>query len=104
FFSSRRRHTSFSRDWSSDVCSSDLALCLAGLVAGACGGSLSANANAKASSDSGADADFDADANASGNAGWDTVDASQSEADTMEIGRASCREGGWRAERAAPAR
>src|SRR5690606_40948258 len=26
FFSSRRRHTRFSRDWSSDVCSSDLAL------------------------------------------------------------------------------
>src|SRR5690606_40836518 len=25
FFSSRRRHTRFSRDWSSDVCSSDLA-------------------------------------------------------------------------------
>src|SRR5690606_40800809 len=25
-FSSRRRHTSFSRDWSSDVCSSDLIL------------------------------------------------------------------------------
>src|SRR5690606_40258053 len=24
FYSSRRRHTSFSRDWSSDVCSSDL--------------------------------------------------------------------------------
>src|SRR5690606_40554146 len=24
FFSSRRRHTSISRDWSSDVCSSDL--------------------------------------------------------------------------------
>src|SRR5690606_40079927 len=24
FFSSRRRHTRFSRDWSSDVCSSDL--------------------------------------------------------------------------------
>src|SRR5436309_8858278 len=24
FFSSRRRHTCFSRDWSSDVCSSDL--------------------------------------------------------------------------------
>src|SRR5690606_39817202 len=32
YFSSRRRHTSFSRDWSSDVCSSDL-LCLAGFVA-----------------------------------------------------------------------
>src|SRR5690606_32408647 len=26
FFSSRRRHTSFSRDWSSDVCSSDLTI------------------------------------------------------------------------------
>src|SRR5256886_7067206 len=26
FFSSRRRHTSFDCDWSSDVCSSDLAL------------------------------------------------------------------------------
>src|SRR5690606_40843150 len=28
FFSSRRRHTIFSRDWSSDVCSSDLQLVL----------------------------------------------------------------------------
>src|SRR5690606_40319316 len=27
FFSSRRRHTRFSRDWSSDVCSSDLRIC-----------------------------------------------------------------------------
>src|SRR5690606_40909452 len=26
YFSSRRRHTRFSRDWSSDVCSSDLTL------------------------------------------------------------------------------
>src|SRR5690606_40901270 len=26
FFSSRRRHTRFSRDWSSDVCSSDLVM------------------------------------------------------------------------------
>src|SRR5690606_40989188 len=26
FFSCRRRHTCFSRDWSSDVCSSDLAV------------------------------------------------------------------------------
>src|SRR5690606_40954012 len=31
FFSSRRRHTRFSRDWSSDVCSSDL-LVFVGLV------------------------------------------------------------------------
>src|SRR5436309_3817915 len=29
FFSSRRRHTRFSRDWSSDVCSSDLEKALA---------------------------------------------------------------------------
>src|SRR5690606_41007818 len=28
FFSSRRRHTRFSRDWSSDVCSSDLTLAM----------------------------------------------------------------------------
>src|SRR5690349_24102707 len=28
FFSSRRRHTRFLRDWSSDVCSSDLLLLL----------------------------------------------------------------------------
>src|SRR5215475_4814268 len=31
FFSSRRRHTRFSRDWSSDVCSSDLGRLPAGL-------------------------------------------------------------------------
>src|SRR5690606_19874454 len=32
FFSSRRRHTRFSRDWSSDVCSSDLFLNFSSLV------------------------------------------------------------------------
>src|SRR5690606_40495681 len=31
FFSSRRRHTRFSRDWSSDVCSSDL-YCDSGMI------------------------------------------------------------------------
>src|SRR5690606_39809022 len=31
FFSSRRRHTRFSRDWSSDVCSSDLIPATAGI-------------------------------------------------------------------------
>src|SRR5690606_40310196 len=30
YFSSRRRHTRFSRDWSSDVCSSDLCVTIAG--------------------------------------------------------------------------
>src|SRR5690606_21601347 len=32
FFSSRRRHTRFSRDWSSDVCSSDLKFFVVGLT------------------------------------------------------------------------
>src|SRR5688500_20086846 len=31
FFSSRRRHTRLQGDWSSDVCSSDLTHCVAGL-------------------------------------------------------------------------
>src|SRR3712207_9473888 len=34
FFSSRRRHTRYWRDWSSDVCSSDLGRCLAGRAGG----------------------------------------------------------------------
>src|SRR2546422_271252 len=34
FFSSRRRHTRCSRDWSSDVCSSDLAQQIAGMNQG----------------------------------------------------------------------
>src|SRR2546430_11438228 len=32
FFSSRRRHTRFDCDWSSDVCSSDLLVALGGVV------------------------------------------------------------------------
>src|SRR6266511_5799622 len=34
FFASRRRHTRFSRDWSSDVCSSDLDITVTGRVRG----------------------------------------------------------------------
>src|SRR5690606_27137476 len=34
FFSSRRRHTRFSRDWSSDVCSSDLDIPMGSPIAG----------------------------------------------------------------------
>src|SRR5207249_8222154 len=34
FFSSRRRHTRSKRDWSSDVCSSDLIFCVAVWLAG----------------------------------------------------------------------
>src|SRR5690606_39600759 len=41
FFSSRRRHTIFSRDWSSDVCSSDLRDPLRGPLRARTHGSLS---------------------------------------------------------------
>src|SRR3712207_8002289 len=34
FFSSRRRHTIYWRDWISDVCSSDLTVCGCGAAAG----------------------------------------------------------------------
>src|SRR5699024_11692297 len=33
FFSSRRRHTRSKRDWSSDVCSSDLCVLYVGMIA-----------------------------------------------------------------------
>src|SRR5438445_10050577 len=39
FFSSRRRHTRYWRDWSSDVCSSDLGVRIESLALGA-GGAL----------------------------------------------------------------
>src|SRR6266511_5677026 len=42
FFSSRRRHTRFSRDWSSDVCSSDLR----GIAMGWWNGAMAGNADA----------------------------------------------------------
>src|SRR5690606_40952424 len=40
FFSSRRRHTRFSRDWSSDVCSSDLTSVLLMVASGPIGVSV----------------------------------------------------------------
>src|SRR2546429_7333138 len=40
FFSSRRRHTRCSRDWSSDVCSSDLFLVLFMVIMGGLGSIL----------------------------------------------------------------
>src|SRR5690606_20144350 len=42
FFSSRRRHTRFSRDWSSDVCSSDLEGRLPDMLVAALGGGSNA--------------------------------------------------------------
>src|SRR2546430_9101469 len=41
FFSSRRRHTRFDCDWSSDVCSSDLADATGGQLTLTAGGSVS---------------------------------------------------------------
>src|SRR5690606_40087152 len=43
FFSSRRRHTRFSRDWSSDVCSSDLFEIYLALYQGLSGADEAAN-------------------------------------------------------------
>src|SRR5699024_11478395 len=40
FFSSRRRHTRSKRDWSSDVCSSDLRKLITGIIVGASVGGL----------------------------------------------------------------
>src|SRR5690606_39863402 len=48
FFSSRRRHTRFSRDWSSDVCSSDLAGSAGTVFGGGPAAALAAAAAAEA--------------------------------------------------------
>src|SRR5688572_32590065 len=48
FFSSRRRHTRFDCDWSSDVCSSDLAMQAAGTIAGGNAAAQAGRAQAQA--------------------------------------------------------
>src|SRR5687768_18475562 len=62
FFSSRRRHTRCSRDWSSDVCSSDLPLFHRNSVSGVCPGQnvgeLTAHARPSVSSKYGSMADI----------------------------------------------
>src|SRR5690606_40231455 len=92
FFSSRRRHTRFSRDWSSDVCSSDL---------------IYETFTQKAAEGRGMSLD-DLKAVASGRV-WSGVEAKQrglvdvfgtlddavAIAAQAEIGRASCRESVW---------
>src|SRR5207253_3912297 len=82
FFSSRRRHTRWPRDWSSDVCSSDL---YCGPAAAAC-----AAAKARNFGGSRAPACFSRSA-----ACWHTRMLgcpARFEAAWLEIGRASCRE------------
>src|SRR5439155_2882606 len=46
FFSSRRRHTRWPRDWSSDVCSSDLAIDLEQVLAKAAARGIAVEVNA----------------------------------------------------------
>src|SRR5207245_6352426 len=69
FFSSRRRHTICYRDWSSDVCSSDLT---------------------QTRLTSGADNEGSA-----GSGSFESRDEGLVVAFAFEIGRASCRERGW---------
>src|SRR5690606_39727118 len=97
-----RRHTRFSRDWSSDVCSSDLR-CIGMLLAGEASGEV----------DDRGEAVRDDDVLVVLNAGtapldfrlppgcWikvlDTYEHDVCEGPCGEIGRASCRERGWSA-------
>src|SRR5690606_39342205 len=83
FFSSRRRHTRFSRDWSSDVCSSDLPRQAFRTVAWACLGTLQANLAHLA---------LDADALAAAAFVHHSRAALARLLAALEIGRASCRE------------
>src|SRR5690606_39817853 len=93
--SSRRRHTRFSRDWSSDVCSSDLSRASTSGAAGSRGGALTRGGSqeapeggAAAALAAGGETGDDAVARGDGVAG-DLGDAAVGD----EIGRASCREG-----------
>src|SRR5699024_12379715 len=84
FFSSRRRHTRSKRDWSSDVCSSDLIkLILRALEAPL--RTIVSNAGEEAS------VIVNQVAEKEGNYGYN---ASTGEFGDLEIGRASCRERG----------
>src|SRR5690606_40673754 len=85
FFSSRRRHTSFSRDWSSDVCSSDLGAGFTGQRQ--CSG---ATRRRQASSARPAEEEHDFVGGCLGNSPPRLPGDRRG-----EIGRASCRERGW---------
>src|SRR5690606_40510889 len=84
FFSSRRRHTRFSRDWSSDVCSSDLGVL----------GLLSPPALNGRVLNGGDDDLVDDDAEHRAEHHREHTKDSR-EGDGEEIGRASCREREW---------
>src|SRR5690606_40579907 len=103
-FSSRRRHTRFSRDWSSDVCSSDLvevarAPFERAEVAIEAGEGQELLAAAWAGDDSIAYLVRDAD----GRVSLRRETGDRTDILLEEIGRASCREGGEGAEGGVPA-
>src|SRR5690606_41094484 len=95
--SSRRRHTRFSRDWSSDVCSSDLAL---EGVADHLRGVLEVGLAAEAEHLAAAGGELVAQVLGDVRGRLDRVDAVEDRLDRgqaggVEIGRASCRERVW---------
>src|SRR5256884_7246885 len=87
FFSSRRRHTRCSRDWSSDVCSSDLPLDVLAGGAFGLGGLVLALAEFGG-------ADFAHGGVARALTGAPHIPTGEGAVGTPEIGRASCRERG----------
>src|SRR5690606_14351847 len=88
FFSSRRRHTRFSRDWSADVCSSDLGGRITGLgMAGRCSAARDSHEPTDTAHHPGRRT-----GELPAEAGAGKADAAGG--DRREIGRASCRERG----------
>src|SRR5206468_7218190 len=97
FFSSRRRHTRSDRDWSSDVCSSDLPVSLV-IFSNKMGGKITASeAGAPAVSGTA----FRVYVESLGAVGQPaSIQSGIAIANNTEIGRASCRERAQNAERA----
>src|SRR5690606_40308693 len=92
FFSSRRRHTRFSRDWSSDVCSSDLAIPKSDSTDFGTDGSYKVCVklvDAATNDTYGASSAFTLDTEAP------TVDVGSGRSEERRVGR-ECRSGGWR--------
>src|SRR5699024_11792964 len=83
FFSSRRRHTRSKRDWSSDVCSSDLFF--AGALAGCSSDDDTGGSNSGGDGEISGDMEIQYFVGGYGDEWW-----------KKEIGRASCRERGER--------
>src|SRR5699024_11977692 len=90
FFSSRRRHTRSKRDWSSDVCSSDLKTSLSSMFEAV--GSYAAGTMSLEDVE-----EFEAKAcpTCGSCSGMYTANSMNCLTEVLEIGRASCRERVW---------